>query len=58
MVIWLIGLSGAGKTTLANLLLRFYSPTEGRITVDGEDLESIGLSSLRKRIRMVPQPPV
>jgi subfamily B ATP-binding cassette protein MsbA len=51
----LVGPSGSGKTTLANLLPRFYHPTSGRILVDGLDLESIRLASLRANIGLVSQ---
>ncbi len=57
-VVCLVGASGAGKSSLANLLLRMYEPTEGRITADGEDIQDIALSSLRRYIRMVPQEPI
>jgi len=51
----LVGGSGGGKTTLANLLPRFYSPTGGRITLDGHDLQSLTLDSLRGNIALVSQ---
>ncbi len=51
----LVGLSGAGKTTIINLLSRFYDPTSGRITVDGIDIRNVSLSSLRSRIGLVTQ---
>src|SRR6185295_7696860 len=51
----LVGRSGAGKTTLANLLLRFYDPTRGRITIDGRDLREFTLRSLRRQIGIVAQ---
>jgi ATP-binding cassette, subfamily B, bacterial MsbA len=51
----LVGSSGSGKTTLANLVPRFYHPTAGRITIDGHDLESMSLSSLRRNIALVSQ---
>jgi ATP-binding cassette subfamily B protein len=54
----LVGASGAGKTTLANLLLRFYDPTNGRITLDGHDLRSLTLTSLRRNVALVPQEPI
>jgi subfamily B ATP-binding cassette protein MsbA len=51
----LVGPSGAGKTTLVNLVPRFYDPTEGRITVDGHDVRGLKMSSLREQIGIVPQ---
>ena len=45
-----VGATGAGKTTLVNLLLRFYDPTAGRITIDGEDLRAVPLARLRRRV--------
>lgn len=51
----LVGPSGGGKTTLCNLLPRFYDPTEGRIMVDGTDLKKIKLDSLREQIGIVQQ---
>jgi ABC-type multidrug transport system fused ATPase/permease subunit len=53
-----VGPSGAGKSTLASLLVRFYDPTAGRITLDGRDLRSITLHSLRESIALVLQEPV
>ncbi|HSQ05511.1 MAG TPA: ATP-binding cassette domain-containing protein, partial [Burkholderiales bacterium] len=46
---------GSGKTTLANLVPRFYQPTRGRITLDGEDLAALKLASLRANIALVSQ---
>jgi ATP-binding cassette subfamily B protein len=54
-VIALIGHSGAGKTTLFNLLMRFYNPQEGSILIDGRSTESLSLSELRSTIAYVPQ---
>jgi len=52
-----VGASGAGKTTLFNLMLRFYDPDGGAIALDGVDLRRCSLSSLRERIALVPQEP-
>jgi ATP-binding cassette, subfamily B, bacterial MsbA len=54
----LVGPSGAGKTTFANLLPRFYEPGSGRVTVDGIDLRSLRLADLRGNIAVVSQDPV
>lgn len=51
----LVGVSGGGKTTLANLVPRFYRPNSGRILLDGHDLESLTLASLRANIALVSQ---
>ena len=51
----LVGPSGSGKTTLANLIPRFYAPTEGRIILDGHDLQELKLESLRSNISLVSQ---
>lgn len=53
----LVGPSGAGKSTVFNLLLRFYDPQQGRILLDGVDLRSLDLHSLRSRIAYVSQDP-
>ncbi len=53
-----VGPSGAGKTTLFQLLLRFYDPVGGRITFDGVDLREVDPQDLRRRIGLVPQEPV
>jgi subfamily B ATP-binding cassette protein MsbA len=50
-----VGLSGAGKTTIINLLARFYEPTAGRISIDGIDIREVTLSSLRAQIGLVTQ---
>jgi len=54
----LVGPSGAGKTTLFQLLLRFYDPQQGLIRFDGVDLRDLALDELRGRIAIVPQDPV
>jgi len=51
----LAGPSGGGKTTLVNMLPRFYAPTSGRITLDGLDLQSLTLQSLRANVALVSQ---
>jgi ATP-binding cassette subfamily B protein len=53
----LVGRSGSGKSTLINLLQRFYLPTEGRILVDGYDIASVDIRSLRTQLGVVPQNP-
>lgn len=50
-----VGPSGAGKSTLSRLLYRFYDPTAGRITIDGQDISHVKQSSLRAAIGIVPQ---
>src|SRR4029077_15726920 len=51
----LVGHTGAGKSTIAKLLARFYDPTEGRITIDDINLRDISQSSLRRELGIVPQ---
>jgi ATP-binding cassette subfamily C protein CydCD len=51
----IVGPSGAGKTTMANLLLRFWDPSAGRILIDGVDLREFELDHLRRRISLVSQ---
>jgi ATP-binding cassette subfamily B protein len=51
----LVGHTGAGKSTIAKLLARFYDPREGRITIDGHDLREVTQSSLRHQLGIVPQ---
>ena len=51
----LVGTSGSGKTSLANLLPRFYHPTSGEILIDGHPIENLTLSSLRSNIALVSQ---
>ncbi len=54
----LVGKSGSGKTTFSNLLLRFYNPTEGKITIDNQDFEIFNKSSLRDIMSIVTQEPI
>ena len=54
----LVGPSGAGKTTVFQLLLRFYDPSQGRLTLDGIDLRELEPGDLRAHIGLVPQEPV
>jgi ABC-type multidrug transport system fused ATPase/permease subunit len=54
----LVGLTGAGKTTLASLIPRFYEPISGRVTIDGRNVSEYRLRSLRERIALVAQDPV
>ncbi|MBI2877279.1 MAG: lipid A export permease/ATP-binding protein MsbA [Candidatus Tectomicrobia bacterium] len=54
-VVAIVGSSGVGKSTLVDLLPRFFNPTEGRITIDGVDIRDVTLSSLRTQIGMVSQ---
>ena len=51
----LVGATGAGKSTMAKLVARFYDPTGGRVLVDGHDLRTISASSLRSQMGIVPQ---
>jgi ATP-binding cassette subfamily B protein len=52
-----VGPTGAGKSTVAKLVTRFYDPTEGRVLVDGHDLRHATLGSLRRQLGVVPQEP-
>jgi ATP-binding cassette, subfamily B, bacterial MsbA len=54
-IVALVGPSGAGKTTIVNLLLRFFEPTEGKILIDGNDIRNYSLKSLRNQMSMVTQ---
>ena len=54
-VVAIVGTSGAGKTTLVNLLPRFYDVSEGRITIDGRDVREASIVSLREQIGLVTQ---
>jgi ATP-binding cassette, subfamily B, bacterial len=53
----LVGPTGAGKSTIAKLVTRFYDPTEGRVTIDGHDLRDVTIGSLRRQLGVVPQEP-
>ncbi len=57
-IVAIVGASGAGKTTLASLLVRFYDPQAGRITLDGYDLRALTLRSLRENVALVLQDPI
>ena len=54
----LVGLSGAGKTTVTSLVARLYDPRSGRVLIDGEDVRGFTLKSLRDQITFVPQEPM
>ena len=54
-IIALVGRTGAGKSTIMSLLLRFYDPTSGRILVDDQDIKKVKIESLRRQIAVVPQ---
>ena len=54
-VIAIVGMSGAGKTTLVDLLFRFFDVTSGKILIDGEDIQNFKLSSLRSHLALVTQ---
>jgi ATP-binding cassette, subfamily B, bacterial MsbA len=56
-IIALVGPSGAGKTTLVNLIPRFYNPQRGRVLIDGIDISAVRLGDLRAQIAIVPQDP-
>lgn len=53
----LVGPTGAGKTTIINLIARFYDPVEGKVTIDGYDISRISFSSLRKAVAVMTQEP-
>lgn len=52
-----VGPTGAGKSTMAKLVTRFYDPTEGRVTIDGHDIRDVTMHSLRSQLGVVPQEP-
>jgi ABC-type multidrug transport system fused ATPase/permease subunit len=54
----IVGPSGSGKTTFAGLIVRFYDPSSGRVTLDGFDLRSLKIASLRQNIAIVTQEPM
>ncbi len=53
----LVGFSGAGKTTLVNLIMRLYDPTDGAILIDGRDIRTVTQDSLHENISFIPQEP-
>jgi len=53
----IVGLSGAGKTTLVNLLMRFYDPNRGAVFIDGQNIARVSQNSLRENISYIPQEP-
>jgi ABC-type multidrug transport system fused ATPase/permease subunit len=54
----LVGRTGAGKSTLASLVLRFFDPQQGRVTIDGHDLRELRLRSLRDQVTLMLQDPI
>jgi len=54
----LVGRTGAGKSTLAGLILRFFDPRQGRVTIDGHDLRGVTLRSLRQQVTLMLQEPI
>jgi ATP-binding cassette, subfamily B, bacterial len=56
-VVAIVGPTGAGKTSLVNLLVRFFDPWSGRVTIDGHDLRRVQLGALRRQVAMVLQEP-
>jgi ATP-binding cassette subfamily B protein len=54
----LVGRTGAGKSTLASLILRFFDPQEGRVMIDGHDLRKVTLVSLRRQVTLMLQEPI
>ena len=54
----IVGPTGSGKSTIAELILRFYDPTEGSVSIDGYNLKDLSIRDFRKQIGVVPQDPV
>ena len=54
----IVGRTGAGKSTLAGLVLRFFDPQRGRVTIDGHDLRRVSLASLRRQVTLMLQEPI
>ncbi|KIV81174.1 hypothetical protein PV11_08611 [Exophiala sideris] len=54
----IVGPSGGGKSTIASLILRFYTPSEGRILINGKDISTMNVKSLRRKVGIVSQEPV
>lgn len=54
----LVGHSGSGKSTIASLLLRFYSKQGGRIKIDGQDIEKYSVKQIREKVAIVMQEPI
>lgn len=52
-----VGPTGAGKSTIAKLIVRFYDPLSGRVCIDGQDVRNVSLESLRRQLGVVPQEP-
>jgi ATP-binding cassette, subfamily B, bacterial len=52
-----VGETGAGKSTMAKLIIRFYDPTAGRVLIDGHDIRQVTIDSLRRQLGVVPQEP-
>ena len=52
-----VGPTGAGKSTIAKLIVRFYDPQSGRVRIDGQDVRNVSLESLRRQLGVVPQEP-
>jgi len=57
-IIALVGVSGGGKTSLVNLIPRFYDPTEGRVLIDDVDIRRVSIEALRSQIALVTQEPI